>query len=232
MSAYQLIDHGHLVGELVRRGSGKSLKQFIADEIAGPLGADFSLGVAEKDWPRTADIIPAPPTPLPKFDPKSIAGRAFANLIVNVEDIQTPEFRGAEIGASNGFTNARGLARIGSMVSLRGVVDGKQYLGLKTIDQMLQERISGVDMVLFLKIRFGLGVALPVPEVITFIPEGNICFWGGWGGSMMIMDLDRRMTIGYAMNKMGPGAMGNANAKAYIDVIYGIMADKKPSVSL
>ncbi|CDM28969.1 hypothetical protein DTO013E5_1230 [Penicillium roqueforti] len=85
-------------------------------------------------------------------------------------------------------------------------------------------------MVLYLNIRFGLGVALP--EVITFIPEGNICFWRGLGGSMMVMDLDRRMTIGYAMNKMGPGAMGNANAKAYIDAIYEIMADKKRSVSL
>lgn len=231
-SAYQMVNHGHLVGELVRRISGKSLKQFIADEIAGPLGADFGLGVAEKDWPRTADIIPGAPTPFPPIDPQSVAGKALPNLIVNPEYSQTPGFRGAGVGASNGFSNARALARIGSIVSLQGTVDGKQYLGLKTIDQMLQERVSGVDQMLLLNIRFGLGVGLPVPETVTFIPEGNICFWGGWGGSMVVMDLDRRMTIAYTMNKMGSGILSNANGKAYIEAIYEIMADKRLSASI
>ncbi|KAF4765079.1 hypothetical protein N7455_004453 [Penicillium solitum] len=231
-SAYQMVNHGHLVGELVQRISGKSLKQFITDEIAGPLGADFGLGVAEKDWPRTADIIPDVPTAFPPLDPESVAGKALPNLIMNAEDAQTPGFRGAGVGAANGFSNARALARIGSIVSLQGTVDGKQYLGLKTIDQMLQERVSGVDQMLMFYIRFGLGVGLPVPESITFIPEGKICFWGGWGGSMVVMDLDRRMTIAYTMNKMGSGIVGNDNAKAYIEAIYEIMLDKRLSVSI
>ncbi|EKV11005.1 Beta-lactamase-like protein [Penicillium digitatum] len=230
-SAYQMVNHGHLVGELVRRISGKSLKKFIADEIAGPLGADFGLGVAEKDWLRTADIIPSPPTPLPPIDPQSVAGKVLPNLILDAEVSQTPGFRGAEVGAANGFSNARALARMGSIVSLKGTVDGKQYLGLKAIDQMLQERISGVDQILFFPIRFGLGVGLPVPQIITFIPEGKICFWGGWGGSILVMDLDRRMTIAYTMNKMGPGIMGNDNTKAYLEAIYEIMAERKTPVS-
>ncbi|KAJ5491987.1 Beta-lactamase-like protein [Penicillium expansum] len=230
-SAYQVVCHGHLVGELVRRISGKSLKQFIADEITGPLGADFDLGVAEKDWPRTADIITCAPAPLPPIDPQSVAGKALSNLIMNPEDSQTPGFRGAEVGASNGFSNARALTRIGSIVSLKGTVDGKQYLGSKTIDQMVQERMSGVDQILFFHVRFGLGVGLSVPQVVTFIPEGNICFWGGWGGSIVVMDLDRRMTISYTMNKMGLGISGNDNAKAYIEAIYEVMAENKPSAS-
>ncbi|KGO78184.1 Beta-lactamase-like protein [Penicillium italicum] len=230
-SAYQMVNHGHLVGEVVRRISGKSLKQFIADEIASPLGADFSLGVAEKDWSRTADIIPSAPAPLPPIDPQSVAGKVLPNLIVNAEVAQTPGFRGAEVGAANGFSNARALARIGSIVSLKGTVDGKQYLGVETVNQMIQERLSGVDQILFVPSRFGLGVGLPVPEVITFIPQGNICFWGGWGGSMVVMDLDRRMTIAYTMNKMAAGTAGNANTKAYIEAIYEIMADNEKSVS-
>ncbi|KAJ5199738.1 Beta-lactamase-related protein [Penicillium cf. griseofulvum] len=231
-SGYQLVDHGHLIGELVRRISGKSLKQFIADEIAGPLGADFSLGLAEENWSRTADMIPGAPIELPPVDPQSVVGKAFGNLRFKPEDSATPGFRGSEIGAVNGFSNARALARIGSIVSLKGTVDGKQYLRLKTIDQMLQERVSGIDLVLFLKVRFALGVSLPVPEAITFIPEGNICFWGGWGGSMLVMDLDRRMTAAYTMNKMGSGIIGNENVKAYFDAIYEIVGEKKASVSL
>ncbi|GAB0139203.1 hypothetical protein EsDP_00007416 [Epichloe bromicola] len=133
-SGYQMQTHGHLIGELVRRISGKPLKQFIADEIAGPLDAKIS---------------------------------------------ETPAFRAADVGASNGFANARALARIGSLVSLKGTVDGKQYLAPKTVDQMVQESISGVDLVLGLNLRIGLGVGLPVPN-LSFIPEGNIAFWGGW----------------------------------------------------
>ncbi|KAJ6041984.1 uncharacterized protein N7446_013050 [Penicillium canescens] len=232
VSAYQLVNHGHLIGELVRRVSGKPLKQFIADEIAGPLGADFRLGVPEEDWPRTADII-APPVIMPEgLDPQSVLARAFINLTPKAEDSMTPGFRGTEAGGVNGFGNARSLARIGSIVSLKGTVDGKQYLAPKTIDQMIQERIRGIDLVLYLNLRIGLGVGLPVPESVTFIPEGNICFWGGWGGSFLVMDLDRRMTIAYAMNKMGPGILGNENCKAYIDAIYEIMATREPSASL
>jgi CubicO group peptidase (beta-lactamase class C family) len=232
VSAYQLVNHGHLIGELVRRVSGKPLKQFIADEIAGPLGADFRLGVPEEDWPRTADII-APAVVMPEgLDPQSVLARAFNNLTPKAEDSMTPGFRGTEAGGVNGFGNARSLARIGSIVSLKGTVDGKQYLAPKTIDQMIQERIRGIDLVLYLNLRIGLGVGLPVPESVTFIPEGNICFWGGWGGSFLAMDLDRRMTIAYAMNKMGPGILGKEKCKAYIDAIYEIMATKEPSASL
>jgi CubicO group peptidase (beta-lactamase class C family) len=231
VSAYQLVNHGHLIGELVRRVSGKPLKQFIADEIAGPLGADFRLGVPEEDWLRTADVI-APPVDIPEgLDPQSVLARAFINLTPKAEDSMTPGFRGTEAGGVNGFGNARSLARIGSIVSLKGTVDGKQYLAPKTIDQMIQERICGIDLVLYLNLRIGLGVGLPVPESVPFIPEGNICFWGGWGGSFLAMDLDRRMTIAYAMNKMGPAILGNENCKAYIDAIYEIMATKEPSAS-
>ena len=232
-SAYQMLNYGHLVGELVRRISGKPLKQFIAEEIAGPLGADFRLGVPEEDWARTADIVPPPPMALPEgIDMQSVMVRTFTNPIPDAKTSLTPGFRGAEIGAANGFANARSLARIGDLVSLKGTIDGKQYLSPKTVDQMVQERISGVDLVLGLNLRIGLGVGLSVPNTLTFLPEGNIAFWGGWGGSVVIMDLDRRMTITYAMNNMAQGTLGNANSEAYIKAIYEILATREPGFSL
>ena len=63
-SGYHAINYGHLVGEVVRRITGKSLKRFVAEEIAGPLGADFQIGAAEADWGRIADVVPPPPLPL------------------------------------------------------------------------------------------------------------------------------------------------------------------------
>lgn len=220
--AYQMLAHGHLIGELVRRVSGRPLKQFIAEEIAGPLGADFSLGVTEDKWARTSDISQNPTVdPLKDLDPKSLRYEAFWNPTPNSQFSMNPIFRAAEVGAINGFGNARSMARIGSMVSLKGKVDGKQYLSPETVDQMVQERMKGSDLVLCVELRMALGVALP-SSAISFLPEGNICFWTGWGGSVLIMDLDRRMTIAYAMNKMLPG-FANENSEAYIKAIYEIM---------
>jgi CubicO group peptidase (beta-lactamase class C family) len=216
--------HGHLIGELVRRISGKGLKQFIDEEIAGPLGADFRLGVPEEDWPRTADVTPPPPPPgLDSLDRESIMFKTMTSIASDAKSSMTPEFRKTELGASNGFGNARALARIGDLVSLKGTVDGKQYLQPKTVDQMVQERVTGVDLVLGLNLRFALGVALTPAEPIPFVPEGTVCFWGGWGGSMLIMDLSRRMTLAYAMNKMSLGTLGNENSKAYFKAIYEIV---------
>ena len=63
-AGYHALNYGHLVGELVRRISGKPLKQFVAEEIAGPLGADFQIGAAEGDWGRIAPVVPPPPLPI------------------------------------------------------------------------------------------------------------------------------------------------------------------------
>ncbi|KAJ6120470.1 hypothetical protein N7523_004750 [Penicillium sp. IBT 18751x] len=222
-SGYHLVCQGHLIGELIRRISGKSLKQFIADEITGPLGAEFTLGLPEKDWPRAAVLIAPPPLPIDQLDPASVPGKAFAGPRVSAEESMSAGFRGAEIGASNGFSNARALARIGSVIALNGSVDGKQYLSPEVIDRMLEEQISGVDLVLGTYNRFGLGVGLPSPKTLTWIPEGRICFWGGWGGSIIIMDLERRMTITYAMNRMENGTIGNSNTGLYVEEIYKIV---------
>lgn len=231
-SGYHLTNQGHMIGELVRRISGKSLKQFIAAEIAAPLGADFTLGVPEKDWPRTADLTPPPPLPMDGLDPKSVAARAFRGAPVRAEEAMTPGFRNAEIGAANGFSNARALARIGSIVALNGTVDGKQYLSPRVVDRMLEEQVRGNDLVISSYLRFGLGVGLPVPQSLPWIPENRLCFWGGWGGSIIIMDLDKRMTIGYAMNKMGTGTLGNDNTQVYVKEIYRIVDALSRSSSL
>lgn len=225
-SGYHLTSQGHLVGELVRRVSGKSLTQFIADELAAPLGADFQLGVKEEDWPRTADIIPPPPIQgLEALDSKSIAVRAFRGTAADAAASMTAEFRRAELGASGGFGNARAVNRIVSMVTMGGEVNGKRFLSPETIDLIFQEQISGVDLVLGSFLRFGMGMGLPVPEnkALEWMPSGKVCYWGGWGGAIAIMDLDRGVTITYALNKMGSGTLGNPRTEAYVKAVYAAL---------
>lgn len=228
LNAYHLVNQGHLVGEIVQRVSGKSLRQFIADEIAKPLGADFDLGRPESDWPRISPVIPPPDVDASAFaslDPNGVTAKTYMGspLIGAGERANTHGFWKAEMGGVGGISNARALARIGSIMSLNGMVDGRQYLSPETVDKALEEQIAGPDAVLFFYLRLGLGFGLPSPQSLPWIPDGRLCFWGGWGGSVVIMDLERRVTIGYAMNKMQQVALGNDCSKAYVEEIYKVL---------
>src|ERR1700734_1815861 len=87
-SGYHATNYGHLVGELVRRISGRPLRQFVAEEIAGPLGADFQIGAAESDWDRIADVVPPPPLPFDfaALDPASPSVRTLTGPLVAAEE--------------------------------------------------------------------------------------------------------------------------------------------------
>ncbi len=221
-SGYHALNFGHLIGEVVRRVSGKTLKQFVAEEIAGPLGADFQIGAAEADWGRIADVVPPPPLPfdLEAAGVDSPAVKTLTGPVGAAETANTAGWRGADIGGANGHGNARSVARIMSALALGGEVDGVRLLGRKTIDLIFDEQAHGVDVVLGVPLRWGIGYGLPQSDTVPWIPQGRICFWGGWGGSMIIMDLDRRMTISYMMNVMGAGIIGSDRSPAYTQAVY------------
>jgi CubicO group peptidase (beta-lactamase class C family) len=221
-SGYHALNYGHLIGEVVRRISGKGLKQFVAEEIAGPLGADFQIGAAEGDWGRIADVVPPPPLDrdLAALGADSPAVKTFTGPAPAAEDANTPGWRRADIGAANGHGNARSVARVMSAVARGGEVDGVRLLGPDTIDLIFREQQNGVDLVTGVPVRLGIGYGLPLSDFAPFIPDGKICFWGGWGGSVIIMDVGRRMTISYMMNKMGAGVVGSSRSAEYCKAIF------------
>ena len=225
-SGYHALNYGHLVGEVLRRISGKTLKQFVAEEIAGPLGADFQIGAAEADWGRIADVVPPPPLPFDfaALDPASPSVRTLTGPLIAAEDANTPGWRRADIGAVNGHGNARSVARIMSVLARGGEVDGVRLLGQDTIDIIFREQTNGIDLVLGVPLRFGVGYGLPQRDSMPWIPDEKICFWGGWGGSVIAMDLGRRMTISYMMNKMGAGIIGSDRCTEYGQAIYAAVA--------
>jgi CubicO group peptidase (beta-lactamase class C family) len=221
-SGYHALNYGHLVGEVVRRISGKPLRQFVAEEIAGPLGADFQIGAAETDWDRIAPVVPPPPLPfdLAALDPASPTVKTLTGPFVPAEVANTPGWRRADLGAVNGHGNARSVARVMSVVARGGEVDGVRLLGRDTIDLIFREQQNGIDLVLGVPLRFGIGYGLPQRDILPWIPDEKICYWGGWGGSMIVMDAGRRMTISYMMNKMGPGIIGSDRSAEYGQAIY------------
>ena len=196
-SGYHALNFGHLIGEVLRRITGTSLKQFVADEIAGPLGADFQIGAAERDWGRIAGVVPPPPLPLDlaALGMDSPAVKTFTGPPPDAAAANTAAWRLADIGAANGHGNARSVARILSVISRGGEVDGTRLLRPETIELIFREQANGVDLVLGVPLRFGIGYGLPQLDSLPYVPDEKICFWGGWGGSVIIMDLGRRMTI-------------------------------------
>lgn len=222
-SGYHVVTQGLLVGELVRRITGKSLKQFIREDIASPLDADFQLGAEEKDWPRCAEVTPPEDMPPPEgpIDMNSVPVRIAQALPLKAEYGNMPGFRNTELGAINGISNARGLNRILSVITQRGMVNGRQFLSPDTVEQIFREQCSGSDLFLGVYMRMGLGYGLSTSKTVDWMPDGsNVCYWGGWGGSLCIMDLDRKLTITYALNRMGNGLIGNDNTQAYVREIY------------
>ncbi len=220
-SGYHASNQGHLVGELVRRVTGKPLKAFVAEEIAGPLGADFQIGAVEADWHRIAPVVPPPPLPfdLDALDHDGAAYKTFSGPRTDAAAANTPDWRRADMGALNGHGNARSVARVLKSLALGGAVDGVRLLSPDTIDVIFDEQSHGVDLVLGVPLRFGVGYALPETATVPYVPQGRACYWGGWGGSLIVVDLDRKLTVSYVMNRMAPGIIGSDRSERYLTAV-------------
>jgi len=201
---YHLLNQGHLVGEVIRRVTGDMPGRWFAREIAEPLDADFHIGLAAEHDHRVSPIS----TPhmldvdTSVVTPDGITVRTFTGPFLHAGEANTERWRRAEIPAANGHGNARSIARVQALISHGGEIDGVRLLSPETIDTILQPRAEGMDVVLNVPTRFGLGWHLPLPEMMPSVPTGRSCYWGGLGGSVVVNDLDRRLTIAYAMNRM------------------------------
>jgi CubicO group peptidase (beta-lactamase class C family) len=145
----------------------------------------------------------------------------FTGPAADAANANTPDWRRAELGALNGHGNARSVARILRTLAL----GGGELLSPATIDVIFDEQSHGVDLVLAASLRFGIGWALPETETVPYVGQGRTCYWGGWGGSVIITDLDRRLTISYMMNKMAPGIIGSDRSEAYVRAVYDCVGD-------
>lgn len=219
---YHALSQGFLVGEVIRRASGKTVGTVFREEIAGPLGADFHIGLAAEHDARVGELIP-PTTGLGKGqDPQSIAGRTLNNPVLTALEPRTRAWRAAEIPAAGGFGHARSVAEVQTVLANRGVSKDKRIMSEAGTRRALEPQIEGVDMVLGLPIKHGMGYGLP-GEAMP-LPSPNTCFWGGWGGSLVIADLDRRICCAYVMNKMGEGTTGDLRAFQLIMPVYQALA--------
>ena len=196
LAGYHSVTHGFLVGEVVRRITGQSLATFFANEIATPLGADFHLtmpagaGLDERFAPVLAppdapdgDLVAAPP---------GDHNQDVATTAIRISDGNSEAWRRAEILSGSGYGNARSVAAVQSVLACGGEVNGIRLLSPEGCERAREEQYRGVDQILGRSVRYGLGYGIFDPAV----------GWAGWGGSIVMVDLDARMTVAYVMNQM------------------------------
>ncbi len=208
---YHAITQGYLVGEVIRRITGKSLGTVFREEIAQPLGADFHIGLPASEDARVADLIPPPPGGgIGDGEQGELTRNMSSNPGVDVLATRTRAWRGAEIPAAGGQGNARSIAEIHVLLANGGVAKGKRILSEAGCRKALEPQVEGHDLVLNVPARFGMGFGLPGAAVP--LPNPNSMFWGGYGGSLVIIDMDARTTFAYAMNRMAPTTVGDSRA--------------------
>lgn len=214
---YHASTFGWLVGELVRRVTGRSLGTYFRDEIALPLGLDLHIGTPEEALGRTARVLPPPQLaddPARLFDdPDSPAGRAFfarpgGNVIHHMADLMnSPRMLRAELGGGNGTGTARSLARLYAVHAKGGGLDGVQLLSPEIIQDWAQERATGTDVVLQSPWRWATGYHLQtdLSTVGGRFPLGknpDAFGHGGYGGQIGGVDLVTGVSVGFVRNRL------------------------------
>ena len=226
-SGYHAVTQGQLQGEILERITGVSLGEFFRTEVAAPLGADFHIGLDAKHDHRVAELIPPEVTPGEgEPDPDSIAARTFTSYPLDATAPRTRAWRAAEIPAAGGTGNARSIARIQSALACGGSVDGVTLMSPETVEHVLDVQTDGVDLVIGEHVTFGMGFATYI-EAEVAPPNPRHFRWGGWGGSIAVVDLDAHVSIAYVMNRMDSGALGDIRGGNIVGAVYQSIASPR-----
>ncbi|MFF7210225.1 serine hydrolase domain-containing protein [Streptomyces sp. NPDC008238] len=218
-AGYHSLTQGHLVGEVVRRVTGLSVGEFFAREVAGPLGADFHIGLPAEHDHRVALAVPPPSRDEDYTASARDAASPASGTAIRLRDGNSVAWRRAQIPAASGFGNARSVALVQSVPACGGAVRGVRLLSRAGCDRAREEQFSGDDRVLGMPLRWGLGYGL----------FGDSFGWGGWGGSIVMVDPGARMTVAYVTNQMREPAQDNRGLElvmAAYDGLTGLRAGK------
>jgi CubicO group peptidase (beta-lactamase class C family) len=224
---YHVRSYGWLIGEVVRRITGRSLGRFFADEVATPLGLDFWIGLPEAEEGRVATLYPpeAPSDPRAQdlmavlMGPGTLLGRAMtgpSGLFRYDGMWNTRAIHAAEMPSSNGIGTARALATM--YASLVGEVGRLRLLRPETVEAACVVQSEGTDKVLGFPMRFGLGFLLP--PILS--PGAGPQSFGhpGAGGSLAFADPEQEIAVAYVMNQMQLGLTGDRRAAGLVEAVY------------
>jgi CubicO group peptidase (beta-lactamase class C family) len=215
-AVYHALSFGHLAGETLRRAAGRRIGRFTAEEIAGPLGADFFIGLPEREDARVAEMIEGPKAS--DWIPYVLAS-PFPHSCMNPDlDATAPNhraWRAAEVPGGNGQATAAALAKIYGMMA----GGGGGLILRETIAEATRPRVRGIDE------SFGTPTAFAAGFQIEGPLTGKGAFGhSGWGGSYGFADPAARLGFAYVTNRMLGFDDGiDVRRKALIDAVYACL---------
>ncbi len=216
---YHANTQGFLIGEVVRRITGRTLGTFFSEEVADPLGADFHFTLPASEDARVADLV-APVGGRPRsMEPTEFALRLFSDPASDPAHTKTRAWRSAEMPAISGFGNAHAITLVHSLLANGGVVNGKRIMSEEGCRKALELQFDGHEIITGGHTRHGLGFYMLTGDHV--IPGPNIIYGGGFGGSLVVIDMDARAVCSYVMNRMiaGPNIRGMALNLAFWNVL-------------
>jgi CubicO group peptidase (beta-lactamase class C family) len=226
---YHALTLGYLLGEIVRRVTSHTIGAYCREQIAGPLGIDFHIGLDSREDARCAEVIAAPPPPPGETnplagdgDPESITMKAINNPpgALKLSTVNSRAWRGAEIPAANGHTNARAMARFYGCLACGGDLDAVHIMSPAQIQAAYTEQSYGPDVVMVgMTSRFGLGYRLTQPAA-PYGPNPHTFGHTGAGGSLGFADPDARIGFGYSMNQMGSARLLDPRVAILLKALY------------
>ena len=215
--AYHALTYGHLVGEVIKRVSGRSLGQFFAEEVAGPLDLDASIGLRPGDLDRLARLERLPldmPGPLGELWAEISAPNTTFTLahtfksalpqhLIDDDDggFHSPELLTVDLGASNMISDARSLARM--YAATVGEVGGIRLLQPETVDVARAVQTADTPYHGLSEKWTSLGLPKPMDFALGFTAVSPTAFGtGGAGGSLAFADVETGIGFAYVMNRM------------------------------
>jgi CubicO group peptidase (beta-lactamase class C family) len=221
-TGYQAVTFGFLVGELIRRITGQAIREFVACEVTGPVGADFHFGLTDAEISRCADVQPvrlsdaeqaAMAEVYANASPAALA--ALANPAPSGDEANDPQWRKAVLPAANGHSTALALATIFGAVADRSGT----FISPGTLEKARVSEGRSIDIVFGIPLEFGLGVELSGPEG-HFGPNPAAFGHDGFGGSAVGCDPEAGVAFGYVMNRMSPNLIDDPRKMALLDASY------------
>jgi len=226
VAAYHIHTQGNLLGEIVRRVTGKRFPRFIADEMTGPLGADYQYGdLSDADLARCATLVPTVEgTLLAKRDsePDTLVAKGFTQFPAEPLPVtlNSTAWRRAEITSASGHGTPRAVARIYGAVARGGEVDGVRLMSQQTLEDMLVEQHNQFERMQQRPYHQGRGILLNTPVSVWMGPNPRAFGHHGFGGSIGMGDPDARIGFSYGCNKMHARGDNGPRARRIIEALY------------
>lgn len=220
-SGYHPVTFGFIVDALARRTDGRSIGAILREDICGPAGIDFHIGLPESEHGRVAEH--AMPKQLPDLGAVTLAGElAFLKPWSSPGRRGASQWRMHEFPAANAHSTATALVRLMSVYADGGRLEGKRFISEATLNDLTRERVRGRDKVLPFELSWGAGVMRNTHGGF-YGPEPAAIGHSGWGGSCAMADPVRGLSAAYVMNRQQHHLAGDPRPTRLIEALYSCL---------